>query len=329
MKPIAWVVPSLAPASSSRYSASLLLPQLRTRHAIEVFSVAGGTLAGHPVLPIEEFQPERFEALFLQFEAVEGEARVRPLLRQCRSIIWFHDLIGEGGNALTPDDLARSECALFSSFRNIAEFRRGVGEGWLHAAWHLPYPVRIEQSLPDHTRGAVAFAGTPWSESRAEKLFAALALLPGQHPIVWLIDRAEEEGARRLMERFRDQPVQLEFDRSPERWAELVKGAVVAAHLRVSALGDPGPYLPLSWAQGVPTIVSEFAEGEFVLPNCAARISPGVDEVASLQEALAVAIETPERLRAQRSVALDYVREFHHHLCLSAELERLFARLLR
>ena len=334
MKPIAWVLPSLAPASTSRYCAELLLDKLSGCFSIELFSGTGGHLAGVPVAPLPSFEPGRAALLFVNFEAIASEAQLRPLLKQgLRSegpcVVWFHDLLGEDGLPLLTNEIAPVQCALFSSFRNHAEFRRGVGANWSGTSWHLPYPVRCNEPQEREDLGTIAFMGTPWSESRAEKLFAALSRCDLPQRLVWLIDRSEEEGARRLMELFPDQRVNLEFERSPERWAEVVKHTSVAAHLRVSAVGDPGPYLPISWASGVPTIVSDFAEGEYVQANISARISPGVDEANSLGEAFAKALVPTEAIHAQRSTALDYVREFHHHLSVSAELERLFSRLLR
>lgn len=326
---VAWVLPSLAPVSNSRYCAELLLGPLSRSFAIQPFCASAGSIAGMAVAPLSALKSDSFSLTFLHFEAIAGDAALRPLLQNRGSVVWFHDLHDERGTALAAADIATVRCALFSSYRNLLEFKRGIGATWEGEVWQLPYPVVLPASDPAGGRAlderTVAFAGAPWSESRVEKLFAALTQLHQPRPLIWLIDQSEEQGARRILEQFPAQQVELQFNRSPERWVEILAQAGVAVHLRVSAIGDPGPYLPLSWAHGVPTVVSEFAEGDYVLPSISARVRPGVDETAALCDIL----QQMEAATARRATALDYVREFHHHLSLSAELERLFLRILR
>lgn len=322
MKAVAWLLPSLAPQSTSRYCASMVIDQLLGRYAVELFAPSAGSVGSAPVKKISEFSAERFALTLLQLEDIVGVEEIRPYLRISPSVVWFHDIV-LGGEPLGPKEIETCELALFSGFRNQSELKSLRSE----RSWSLPFPVRPLAELGAHGSERVAFAGTPWSESRAEELFAALRLMPQQVELLWMLDESELHSAQQLLDRFPEQRVSFHVERSAERWSEIVPGCGCAVHLRVSAIGDPGPLLPISWSLGVPTVVSDFAEGDYLQPSVTAKVRPGISEIEQLAETLGKLLQESVSTTAQRAAALDYAREFHHHLAVTAELERLFDRL--
>ena len=333
MRSIAWVLPSLVGNSVSRYCAEAIVPVLNRRFAIKLYSPTAGSLGEERVHLLSELGDKSADLVFVHCEDIVGMDAVRIGLGGRASVAWFHDVVfpgSERGLELSLSEDLGFLAALFSSFRNQAEFRRMSARRATGASqWSLPFPVVLGESASRWSaRSAVAFGGSPWNENRADRVLTALQSLPRPPALYWLLEPEEQESAQRLLERYSDQATTLIVGRSPERWREILESAGVALHLHVSAFGDPGPYLPLSWGAGVPTVVSDFAEGEHIPRSIAVRIAPGIDEASDLCAAIGEALSGSAETLRRRGAALDYVREFHHHLQLSSELERLFSGFL-
>jgi hypothetical protein len=138
----------------------------------------------------------------------------------------------------------------------------------------------------------LAWCGTPSVESRSFKILAALRevstkQISHQIRLVWLIDVSETDRAQELVhEASVTELVELIPNRSPDTWCDLVASAHAAIHLHYSVYSSLEPYLSLSLAQGVPVMVSDFAEGEIVSDSLALKIAPGPGELAQIIKAM-------------------------------------------
>jgi len=102
-----------------------------------------------------------------------------------------------------------------------------------------------------------------------------------------LINDTELNRAKELLhEASVTELVELIPNRSPDTWCELVASANAAIHLHYSVYSSLEPYLSLSLAQGVPVMVSDFAEGGIVSEPFALKIAPGPGELALIAKAM-------------------------------------------
>ena len=227
----------------------------------------------------------------------------------------------EGGYALIP---------VFANGKDHAEFQRVVAPavpdrlGRDLPSFCLPYPADSNER-PHPAAGAlrrVGFSGRPRIESRAHKLFEALTALP-DHQLVWLVDPTDKPAAEELVREFElGARTELVSPRSPEKLAEIAPSLAVSVHTLFSVYGQPGPYLSVSLAAGLPCIVTDFGSTPELPDSIVAKVEPGRSEAYQIRAIL-------RELAAHESVELrqriqDFARDQLASQKIAAELGAMF-----
>ena len=155
-----------------------------------------------------------------------------------------------------------------------------------HRSEYLPVPVSpIGDARPAglHRPLQVLALGTTRLEGRAHKFLPALADCKIPAVLTWVIEPAERTDAIRMVQEFGlSERVTIVEGNYPERWRSLVAQSDVALHLTSNPHGRLSPYLELSMAAGVPTVVMRSGRGETLPDDVAFSIAPGLHETAQL-----------------------------------------------
>lgn len=147
------------------------------------------------------------------------------------------------------------------------------------------YPAKIATERCAAGERYAAFTGRPSVEDRAVSVLRAVKKTNSK--LHWLIDVNEERKAKELIHDEKAQKnVTLFVERTPEKWREVVKAAMVALHPRMSVYGDTGPYLEVSMAMGVPTVVTDFGRSSYIPDTACLKVTPGTSESAELEVVL-------------------------------------------
>ncbi len=216
--------------------------------------------------------------------------------------------------------------ALFSHERHLAEYRSLI-ECTISdksRASFLPFPVNINANSirPGGEVRVLGYCGTPRIEHRAHKAFQALAERAHGLRLVWLVADDEESQARELLREFEITNFELLRSRSPSRWAEVVSRCDVALHTLFSVYGQPGPYLPITLARGIPSLVTDFACADYMPDTVAFKIEPGASEARQIGLILDALMSGQVDFSA-RSVH-EYAAGLHRREVVAAELAKVF-----
>ncbi|MCB0328177.1 MAG: glycosyltransferase [Bdellovibrionales bacterium] len=177
---------------------------------------------------------------------------------------------------------------------------------------YLPVPIPdVSAPLFDaEDQFRILFCGSVQVEHRAHKLFQAIAALDPSTPVVWLCSLAEQHAAEELIKEYGLSSVQLLPERSPKKWQQLVEERgwrSVAAHIHFSVYGQTAPYLQMSLAAGLPTLISDFGGAEFLPDSLTFKIEPGQTESSQIQIVLEELLS--KRVHVDSSAAADFARE--------------------
>lgn len=349
--------------SKSHYFSSILLPQLRERFDIELFTDGFEELPGYRTnhfLSAElRHQKEPFDIFFYQVENGTQFHFLRSALGLHPGVTLFHDyyMTDLGPDPLTnsPWELvidklgdpsiawperetefprtgpqARREVGLtrvpvFTSARVHNDYQREFGVEKL--SWHLPMPVleeRMLRAVPSGDQLRIAFCGRCAIEDRAHKLFMALHDLKTPATLSWLIDASEQDKAEELLKEFRIKNAEIIVGRNPEQWGKVAAEASVCVHTLFSVFGSTEPYLLQSMMQAKPCIVTDFADATNLPSDTVWKIRPGDTESTEIRYALE-AIQKDGRLLVNE-VARQFALENHGASIVAKELGLLFER---
>ena len=224
---------------------------------------------------------------------------------------------------------------LFSVERDALEYRRSI-DGSLSApffsekspAYFLPMPVRESLfSLPEQRRTEdavlqIALCSGARIEQRSHKVLQALRTLEDRLnvQVQWVVTPKERRRAEALLEEYslKEGTVTLRWDLSPDVWAQVIAKSDVALHLRFSVFGHVQPYVGMSLARGIPTVVTRFGASEELPADIVYQIEPGVDESSQLVDVLtAIASGTAPHKNAD---GRGYALELYHEQAIASQL---------
>jgi len=229
----------------------------------------------------------------------------------------------EGGYALVP---------IFSNAKDHNEFQRVVAAavperlGRDLPSFCLPYPasLRPPSGSEAETTARVGIVGTPRIESRPHKVLEALSRIPAAE-IVWLIDDEERGAAEELLTEFGLRArAQLVSPRAPERWAELLPTLRVGVHTLFSVYGQPGPYLSLSLAAGLPCVATDFGAVPELPSALVAKVEPGRSEAYQIERFVREFLERP--VSSLRERVFTFAAEQFASEKVAGELAQIFHR---
>lgn len=155
-----------------------------------------------------------------------------------------------------------------------------------HRSDTLPVPVTLIDDARPQEGGRpfeiVAVSSTRL-DGRAHKFLPALADCSDAVHLTWVIEPSERADAQRMVGEFgvADRVTLIEGN-SPERWGTLVAKSDLALHLTSNPHTRLSPYLELSMAAGVPTVVMRVGRGETISEDIAFVIEPGLHETSQL-----------------------------------------------
>lgn len=243
---------------------------------------------------------------------------------------------GQGYHEFSPYALREGAFAavpLFSTERNVGEWRR-TKQSWigdkhkrsnLPDALYLPLPVNMQRWTAESTKRekfTVACASPPWMEFRAHKILEAISGFGKTIDFLWLVNPEEKIPAQELLEEFGITTATLVEGRSANNWGSLVASADLAIHTLFSVYGQPGPYLQISLASGIPAVVTNFGASEYLPESVVFKIEPGDTESAQLKELIGKFIVG--ELQVEPSRLRNFVHEMHDSGSVALELASIF-----
>jgi glycosyltransferase involved in cell wall biosynthesis len=195
-----------------------------------------------------------------------------------------------------------------------------------HRSDFLPVPVSLiadARPVGLHRPLQVLALGTTRLEGRAHKLLPAFADCKVPAALTWVIDPSERADALRMVQEFGlAERVTLIEVNSPERWSSLVAQSDVALHLSSNPHGRLSPYLELSMAAGVPTVVMRSGRGETLPEDAVFSIEPGLHETAQLIGVLEALAKCDARVFGKAGQA--FVQEHNDPVRVAAQLGSIF-----
>jgi hypothetical protein len=225
---------------------------------------------------------------------------------------------------------------IFSSERDHSEYRRSIEVSLLPTtarSYYIPLPGTFPKVAPaylsdENSVVRIAYCGAPRIEDRAESLLQALqvAQAGGGIHLTWLIDTSERGEAQALIHDagLTDSGttrVTVIEGRNPERWCEIVSQSTLAIHTRFSVFGQLGPYLNISLAAGIPSVVCNFGHGELLPSALVCKISCGT----SASRELSKIIETAHKIKAACGDSIaDFGVEMFQREVIARELMSVF-----
>jgi len=233
----------------------------------------------------------------------------------------------------TRDPLARREAnyasmALFSSERDNEIFQREIKSQKTALAtdsFLLPFPVDFSAlNNPEKENSTnIGFCGSPWIEHRAYKLLQALSEIDKPYKLHWLVSEKQKEKAQELLNEFSITSAEIHAPRTPRNWQALTAEIDIAVHTHYSAYGQPGPYLPISLARGLPSIVSAFGATDCLSPEVVFKVAPGDTEARELHGVIDTLLNNTTSFNS--ATVLNYAKEQHDSKRVAAELSQVFS----
>lgn len=321
----------------------------------------------HFLEAIERYCEEPYDLFFYQVEDHPASVFTRIHLALFPGVVLFHDVLFRNAQRdieilrftdhvnrslgllkdlgkMEGEHFAGRECGsalvpLFSTERNLAEYRRlrcrsllNYGNLPLEPSY-LPYPVDPKISSPNVEKlfgdelPTIVFPGSVHIEHRAHHLLAAISKLSVDCRLVWLLDREEEQAARRLCTEFGVEGVRFEFPRTVSAWKQLVCSADAAVHLLFSAYGDPGPWLAISLMAGLPCVVNDFSAAAWFPDSVLFKIRCGDGESDELLRILTSILTraADDELSAKEQLSVQYAVEQFSTPMVANELKYLLS----
>lgn len=200
---------------------------------------------------------------------------------------------------------------IFTDARSRGEFERGYkvsakrrGFEVQDKSYYLPLPVSDKIPLSvDKSSRRILLASPPRIEYRIHKILEALSSLVEPFEFVWLLAPEEEARARELLQEFKLSSARLILERNPKRFAAELNTARVTLHPLFSVFGQLGPYVPQSLMAGVPVILSNFAQADYIPDSIAFKIRPGETEARELRLVL-------DELLGRGAMDYSFLREY-------------------
>lgn len=228
------------------------------------------------------------------------------------------------------DELARREAsyalvALFSTQRHLGEFRRNcvdrlVDHGQQNL-FHLPAAVDFDhlstKGFSARSRN-ILYGGAPRIECRTHKLLEAISEIDCN--LIWLIEPSEKAEAEDLLREFNVSKCEIIIGRTPYVWQDLVSKGSVAVHSLFSIHGGVSPYFQISLASGIPVLLTNFGESEFLPQGLVYRVQPGDQEAQEFAAIISQVLANG----LGNSVQLKYANEFLDRRVVTTELMNVF-----
>jgi len=191
------------------------------------------------------------------------------------------------------------------------------------AQYYLPYPIEesIFASTPKQTN-RVLYCGSPWIQDRAHKVLQAVHSFGSELEFIWLTSKEDLETAQKLAEEFSVTNIEIIAQKNLAKWKELIDGGGLAVHTLFSVFGQSGPFLEASLAAGLPTIVSNFGNSEYLPDNLVFKVQSGETEAAEILEILKVVFE--QRALPDAELLKSYARENFDLQVVAEELDLIF-----
>ncbi|MEY4669824.1 MAG: hypothetical protein RL518_2523 [Pseudomonadota bacterium] len=181
-----------------------------------------------------------------------------------------------------------------------------------HRSESLPVPVtpvEDSRSTDPHRPFEIVALGSARLDGRAHKFLPAVADCARPSRLTWVIESSERADAERMVNEFGiGDRVTLVEGNSPEKWRLLVAKSDIALHVTSHPHTRLSPYLELSMAAGVPTVVMRIGRGEAISEDIAFTVVPGLHETAQLT-AIFEGIAVDDARRFGRAGQLAVMRE--------------------
>lgn len=312
-----------------------------------------------------------FDVFFYQVEDQKSSNFIRVHMGLMPGMVWFHDLIFSSfgpepilnspwslvvenfkGANIWPEhsdelpqfgplgfrEAAWAVQALFSNPVAHSEYRRSIHKKLVASTTETPsaclaLPVLVESEVrpKNYSQLQIAFCGSPRIEQRAHKLLQALQDFPGAK-LDWMLDQSELPQAQDLLREFNFEGCDFKLGRTPAAWRELVKKANIAFHCHFSVYGQADPYLAISMASGLASIVSDFGASDYLPDNLVFKVISGDSEAIQIQQILTAlnqskVLVNPEAIRnfiAQRHSVKTIAAELLSCFTAAAQQQRLF-----
>ncbi|MCB0322652.1 MAG: hypothetical protein KDD69_03730 [Bdellovibrionales bacterium] len=329
---VAWIA-SAVEGTKSTYCSEVLLPLLEQHFEILRYVPSGEGSVPY-ARPLDALSADArghcFDRALLQVEdGVAAEPLLECLSRLPGGVVWIHDTLFSSravrGEDPFPGELrCQARALLFSCERNLAEYRRRVPSDGTRTAV-LPYPVvmpppSLQATLPP----LLCFCGEPIVESQIHVALEALSGVRLPYRLKWLIDPSERFAAEALLQEFNTPACQLLECRSPEAWQAVVSEGGLALHLRVSAYGDPGPYLPISLGAGATVVVSDYSSTAAIPDAVVSKVLPGQPGLRQLRSIFEHFLgPTTSEFSRRAAAGRTYAAELHDARLIASELGRV------
>lgn len=214
-----------------------------------------------------------------------------------------------------------SQPGMVSECRRLSE-RSVVSDGAVSTAY-LPLPVAEEAFSPAPEQGRrILFCGSPWVQDRAHKLCNAIARYDTALPLIWLLNSTERASAEELVREHGLVDVTFVEDRTVCRWQELVQAGGLAIHTLFSVFSQTGPYLPVSFAAGLPCVVTRFGHSELLPDSVVFKVQAGETEAAELAGVFARVFD--DGVRPAAKLVSSFGQELHAVGVIAEELALIF-----
>lgn len=222
---------------------------------------------------------------------------------------------------------------VFSSERAHDEYKRHIEKtisfalGMERQSYYLPIPIRgkVERTLVNDNLPCICFCGSVQLQHRAHKLLQALSNISTPFKLKWLVEKGEVPRASELLKEFSIQNYEICDPKSPQAWEKLIGHSNIAVHTLFSVYGSVSPYLEISMAAGLPCIVTDFGNSEYLSEDICIKIEPGEKEAQQLASALSKLLLAPS---ANSTALQDYCLDKCSVENVAAELNLIFERAL-
>ena len=235
-------------------------------------------------------------------EELAGSSLIRKLLLEYSGTVLVHDhLFVTSGTEPEADnldsdhllhlELTAAKKLIFFNERALNDVVRRLAAGAAPEIFLSGMPAAVSRrtdAVPPKDFSIVIIADPGRLEHRAEKILLAVSNLKHQPEIRWLIGDGQTDTAAALATSAGINPGCLRFEpRNPERFFELGQSTSAAVLLSNSPFGDLSPYLELSFAAGLATIVSDFSVGASLPDELVFKVLPGFSEIGEIAGILA------------------------------------------